>query len=124
MKPAKNALGKLGEDLAADFLKQQGYTILERNFRSRIGEIDIVASPAGENETICFIEVKTRTSEAMGSAAEAVSIFKQKKIILMALNYLKLKNWDEFNVRFDVVAVQMNKDSRHTIDFLTDAFEA
>ena len=120
MKSSKIHLGKIGEDLAAVFLQRRGYKILERNFRSRIGEVDIIAR---DKNTICFIEVKTRRSEMMGSAWEAVSIFKQKKLTLTALNYLKYKNWDDCEVRFDVVAVNFKGKGEPQIELLTGAFE-
>ena len=121
MKPSKVHLGKMGEDLAAAFLQKRGYQILERNFRNRIGEMDIIAR---DKDTLCFIEVKTRSSEIMGSAWDAVSVFKQKKLTLMALNYLKYKNWDDCDVRFDVVAVNLKGEGQPQIELLTSAFEA
>ncbi|WP_408643039.1 YraN family protein [Thermosinus carboxydivorans] len=70
-------MGKMGENAAADYLARNGYKILMRNYRCRIGEIDIVAERQG---TIVFVEVKTRSSEKFGFPAEAVNYRKQQKL--------------------------------------------
>jgi len=99
----KRGFGKIGEDIAADYLLKNGLIILDRNFRSgRFGEIDIIAA---ENEYICFIEVKTRTSILFGTPIEAVGYEKRKKIKALAWIYLKYKNLGEKNMRFDIVEV-------------------
>jgi len=99
----KRNFGKLGEQIAAEYIERYGFRILERNFRpGRLGEIDIIAT---ENEYICFIEVKTRTSASFGTPAEAVDYAKRKKIKSLALIYLKSKNIDNANIRFDIVEV-------------------
>ncbi len=116
----KKQYGKLGEDFAADFLKQKGYRIVERNFRAPLGEIDIVA---WENDTLCFIEVKSRSTVAKGTALEAVSWQKQRKLSQLALIYLKQKRLLEQKARFDVVAVTKNRDESHSIEILENAFE-
>lgn len=100
---SKRELGLIGENYAVNYLRELNFIILERNFRfSRFGEIDIIAS---ENEYICFIEVKTRTSNLFGMPAESVNINKQKKIKMLAQIYLKGKELFNKNVRFDVVEV-------------------
>ncbi len=84
---ARKSLGQLGEEYACEYLKEQGYIILRRNFRHhRYGEIDIIASKAG---AICFIEVKTRTSELYGIPQEAITLAKQRKIYRCAEYYLQ-----------------------------------
>ncbi|NMA34763.1 MAG: YraN family protein [Clostridiaceae bacterium] len=99
----KREVGKTGEQIAADFLAQNGYTILERNFRSgRYGEIDIIAE---EGSCICFVEVKTRTSDLFGAPSEAVDRNKRHKIRSLAWIYLKQKRMGEREMRFDVVEV-------------------
>jgi len=75
--PATRNLGILGEDLAAEFLRKNGYKILERNFRSKFGEIDIIAQ---DKDTLVFVEVKTRWSEKFGLPEEAITPWKIKKI--------------------------------------------
>lgn len=82
----KSELGKFGEDFACEYLRQQGYTIIHRNFRCRIGEIDIIAV---KQEVLCFIEVKTRSSITYGTPAEAVNLSKQKKIYRCAELYMQ-----------------------------------
>ena len=99
----KRGFGSVGEKIAADYLIKNGFTILDKNFRSgRFGEIDIIAS---ENEYICFIEVKTRTSNLFGTPIEAVGYEKRRKIKALAWSYIKYKNLGERNMRFDIVEV-------------------
>ena len=98
-------LGKCGEDAAAEFLKKKRYKILERNFRNRFGEIDIIAE---YKKDIIFIEVKTRLSKEYGEPYEAVNFYKQRKIINTAKVYLCSKEMNDVNVRFDIVEVYGN----------------
>jgi putative endonuclease len=99
----KRGIGKLGEQIAADYIEKNGFTILERNFRSgRLGEIDIIAS---ENDYICFIEVKTRTGISFGTPIEAVNYDKRKKIKSLAWIYIKSKKLTNVNMRFDIVEI-------------------
>ena len=114
-KDPRKATGRSGENIAAQHLEQQGYTILERNYRLRIGEVDIIAR---DGEYLVFIEVKTRRSRKFGSPFEAVDVRKQQKIVKIASAYLQGK---ERPVRFDVVAVHLNeKDVR--VEVLKNAF--
>lgn len=113
------SIGKTGEDAAAVFLKGKGCRILERNFKCRLGEVDIVAC---DGETICFVEVKTRSSEDFGLPQEAVSRQKQTQISKTALHYLKTKKLFEKSARFDVVSV-LYKGSVPKIDLIKNAFE-
>ena len=96
--------GKIGEDLACKFLKKNTYAIVEKNYRSRYGEVDIIAS---ESDTLCFIEVKARSSTNYGLPEEFVDKKKQQKIIKSTLSYLEKKNESEKNVRFDIVSVDL-----------------
>ena len=116
----QDQLGSLGENLAVDYLISRKYRILERNFRNRIGELDIVASKDG---MLCFIEVKTRTSEEYGDPLEAITPGKQRKIILMAQSYLNARGLDDLQVRFDVMAVDFKNPTDYTIQFFENAFE-
>ncbi len=103
----KRSFGGIGERIAADYLVKNGFTILEKNYRSgRFGEIDIIAV---ENEYICFVEVKTRTSILFGTPIEAVSYKKIKKIKALAWTFIKHKNLGERNMRFDIVEVSGKK---------------
>ena len=94
--------GRAGEDAAAQYLSARGYVILARNFRTRAGEIDIIAR---NNKTIVFVEVKTRSSVAYGFPAEYVTRRKQDKIIKAALYYLHGCGQDFAPARFDVLEV-------------------
>ena len=105
VKAARQGLGRTGERLAAESLERQGYRILERNFRCRYGEIDLVAEHEGD---LVFVEVKTRRGTAYGRPEEAVNLRKQRKIIQVALFYLDLHACSERSWRIDVVAIQMS----------------
>ena len=115
-----SALGKEGEALALRFLEAQGYRIKEKNFKNKLGEIDIVAK---DKDTVCFIEVKTRTSEAFGLPLEAVSRAKQRKLSQMALSYLKSKNLLDERARFDIISLIKKDAGDPEISLLKDAFE-
>ena len=96
-------LGALGERLAAEHLERQGYRILERNFRCRMGEIDLIARR--ENELV-FTEVKLRKDASHGEAREFVAASKQRKLLLTAEYYLAARPWaQELQARFDVIEV-------------------
>ena len=95
-------VGRRGEALAVKFLKAQGYRILSRGFRTRYGEVDIIAR---DGPVLCFIEVKTRTQEDFGPPAAAVTATKMKRLAQSAQVYLLKKKQREVPVRFDVVAV-------------------
>ena len=116
-----NELGKLGEDLAVEFLEQDGYEILERNWVFQKAEIDIIAQ---KDSILAIVEVKTRSSLDFGSPQDFV---KQKKIQLLIkavnayINYRE-KDFDEnLNIRFDIVAIHKNSET-FAIEHLTDAF--
>jgi len=111
--------GKQGEDLAAALLAENGYRILERNYRSIFGEIDIVAE---EGDTLVFVEVKSRRSEAYGDPQLAVGPQKQRKISRVAMNYLSERGWNLRRARFDIVAVKL-RPSGNIIELIRNAFE-
>ncbi len=94
-------IGACGEDAACEYLKNKGYRIAARNMRTRAGEIDIIAE---DGECLVFVEVKTRTSSAFGTPAEAVTYYKRQNIIRAAEMYL-MKNPAESDIRFDVIEV-------------------
>ncbi len=93
-------VGRLGESKACDFLIKNMYTILERNYSTKIGEVDIIAKQAG---VIVFVEVKRRMTRALGYGRFAVTKNKQFKIKKVALQYLKSKKLFDVSVRFDVI---------------------
>jgi putative endonuclease len=113
-------LGKTGEDVACRELRRRGYEVLARRYRTRVGEIDIVAR---EGPTIVFIEVKTRTSATCGPPGEAVGPRKQRKIWLMASHFLLRRGWFDRPCRFDVVAITMRNGRVQRIEVFRGAFE-
>lgn len=114
-------IGSLGEDIAENFLKESGYVILERNFRCKVGEIDVIGK---DNKYIVFIEVKTRYGNLYGTPAESITYSKQHKIYKAAQLYILKKKLYNFNFRFDVVEVILNiKDNFHSVKLIKDAFE-
>ncbi len=116
---AKKLLGKKGEKQAEKYLKKNGYKILERNYRTPFGEIDIIAS---DHKVLTFIEVKTRSNTAFGSPKDAVDKRKQKHIIKSSLAYLqKLPDSADPEIRFDVVSILIT-DTDLKIELVKDAF--
>lgn len=111
-------LGEKGEGLAAKFLQKQGYKIIEQNYKTRLGEIDIIASDDG---ILVFIEVKTRENIAYGRPFEAVNRFKRRKIANVAMLYLK-KLKEIPPCRFDVVSLYYEH-GRPEFELFKDAFE-
>lgn len=102
MKRDNKAKGKLGEDLAAKFLKSKGYEIIKRNYVNAYGEIDIIAAHDGY---LIFVEVKARSSEEFGTPAQAVRSHKIRKISQVASAYIHSKRLYDYPVRFDVVEI-------------------
>ena len=111
--------GQTGEDLAVCYLENQGYTIVERNYRMRIGEIDIIAR---DGEYLVFVEVKTRRSSRFGSPFEAIDFRKQQQVSKVALAFMTQQRCGEVPVRFDVIAVHLDRSSPR-IELIKNAFE-
>ncbi|KPK97680.1 MAG: hypothetical protein AMJ95_07760 [Omnitrophica WOR_2 bacterium SM23_72] len=112
-------LGQRGENSAAGFLKENGYKILLKNFKTRLGEIDIIGM---DQDTYCFIEVKTRNSLRCGQPQEAVSLFKQRQMSRAALLFLKENQLLDAKARFDVVSI-IYCDNAPKFDLIKNAFE-
>ena len=93
--------GNLGEDFAADYLEKEGYTILERNYATKLGEIDIIAQ---KDNFIAFVEVKARSEDCMYAPREAVTFSKQQKICKAAMLY-KMRKGFNARPRFDVFEI-------------------
>ena len=106
--------------MAAGFLKEHGYEILEKNYKCKIGEIDVIARRQGR---LAFVEIKTRTSAQFGTPQEAVDLRKQEKIFKVAQWYLKEKKLEKTPVAFDVVAILWNEMQAPEIRLIADAFE-
>lgn len=100
-----NELGKIGEDLAADYLIRKGYTILDRNWRFQKSEIDIIAQ---KSEIIASIEVKTRSTNEFGNPQDFVN-HKKIKLLVMAMNEYIILNEIDAEVRFDIIAITKKK---------------
>jgi putative endonuclease len=116
----RQQLGKFGEDLAAAELERRGYAIVARRYRTRCGEIDIVADDRG---TLVFVEVKCRADAEFGTAAEAVTPWKQRQLARMARVYLLDTRSSGRPCRFDVVAIMLDGASP-VIDLFQNAFDA
>ncbi len=101
----RQSLGKRGEDLACGELAPRGYAILERRYRTRYGEIDIIAS---EGRTLVFVEVKARAGDRYGGSGAAVTPYKQQRIVRMAIDYLARRRLLDQPCRFDVVTVDFS----------------
>ena len=120
MTDARPQLGLDGEESARKHLERLGYRILALRFRSRLGEIDIVAE---DGATIVFVEVKTRRSAEQGSPEESVTAAKQRRIVRMAETFLLARGLHGRDCRFDVVAVDASA-GRFEVRHLPDAFRA
>jgi putative endonuclease len=116
----RHALGKMGEELACGELRRRGYDILARGYRTRFGEIDIVARDRG---AIVFVEVKARGGDRFGGAAAAVTVWKQRRIVRMAIDYLARRGWLDEECRFDVVTIDFSG-SPPRVEVVTHAFTA
>ncbi len=113
--------GEKSESVAVDFLKKQGYRIIELNYRTKLGEIDIIAK---QEKTLVFIEVKARKSSRFGRPELAVTPKKQRKISMVALFYLKSTKQSNAKARFDVVAINSAKAKESpNIKIIKNAFE-
>lgn len=111
--------GHRGEVIAVKFLKKRGYKIIEKNYRSKLGEIDIIAK---DRNTLSFIEVKTRKSLRYGHPKDAITPHKKKKLSMVALGYLKETNQSHSKARFDVVSVLLVEDTQQ-VEIVKNAFE-
>ena len=114
----RQTLGKVGEDLACGELRRRGYAILERRYRTRFGEIDIIAR---DGTVIVFVEVKARDGLDYGGAAAAVTALKQRRVAAMAADFLSRRRLRDCPCRFDVVTVEFDG-GRHAIEVYPHAF--
>lgn len=114
--------GNLGEEIAANFLTARGYRILERNFRCKGGEVDIIARDP-EDRSLVFIEVKARRGLTYGVPQLAVTPFKQRQISKAALTWLSQNRLHDTNARFDVIAILLHTGAAHGIEHIRNAFE-
>jgi putative endonuclease len=111
--PHRRAKGKFGEEEAVRWLERQGYQILERNVVNHGGELDLVAR---DGETLCFVEIKARASDAYGPAIAAVDARKQRRISRAAALYIAVKGLHRSPCRFDVLGLDWTgSDWRYTL---------
>lgn len=114
-------LGAFGEDMACNYLEAHGYKVLERNFSCKAGELDIIAF---DGDSIAFIEVKCRTSTSYGNPSEAVSYYKQNRIVKAALFFMTKHKIFDYMCRFDVIEVLTDSTKEGTnINLIKNAFE-
>lgn len=115
----RQQVGEAGEALAARLLRRKGYKILAANYRTPLGEIDIIAR---DGDTIVFVEVKARRSLHFGNPKGAVTPRKQRKISMVALYYLKTTGQSQSKARFDVVAIHSTA-QQPEVEIIQNAFE-
>jgi putative endonuclease len=115
---ANRQVGQWGEDAALAYLRGFGYSLLERNFRCRSGEVDLIMQDGRE---IVFVEVKTRRSLRYGAPQEAVGWSKQQKVRTLAQYYLQKNGLSDIDTRFDVVAIMLSAGG-HSIEHLQGVF--
>ncbi len=115
-------LGVSAEDIAAEFLTEQGLTVLVRNYRRRSGELDIVAR---DGDVLVVAEVRTRSTDEFGGAAASIDGWKQHKIVRATMQLLQeRKEFARLRVRFDAIVVRGADGERPTVEWLRHAFEA
>jgi putative endonuclease len=119
MSKSRIELGRKGEQAAVNFLKNNGYNIITTNYRTRLGQIDIIAR---DKKTICFVEVKTRQTARFGRPAEAIEPSKQRRISSVALIFLKQNKLLNSPARFDVISISY-PDMQPEIELIRNAFE-
>lgn len=118
MKKNNISTGAKGEETAANFLKRKGYTILAQNYKADRCEIDIIAK---DKETLVFVEVKTRKSNAYGYPEEAVTPAKQRNMVRAAEVYIEENQW-KGEIRFDIVSLVPHPEGTFSIYHICDAF--
>lgn len=115
----RQSLGKRGEDLACEELEKRGYVIVDRRFRTRCGELDIVAR---DGAVLVFVEVKARSGSDFGTPFDSVTWKKRQRLSQMAASYLFVKRLAGAACRFDVVAILERRGTR-TVELLKGAFD-
>jgi putative endonuclease len=112
----------VGEEIAANFLLARSYRILERNFRCKGGEVDIIARDPSD-KSLVFIEVKARRGLSYGVPQLAVTPFKQRQISKAALTWLSKNRLHDQNARFDVIAILLDGGGLHKVEHIRNAFD-
>ena len=109
MTSSRQDSGQRGEAVAAAFLRRRGFRILERNYRLRGGELDLICQ---KGATVVFVEVRARANLAFGHPVESITAAKRRHLLRAALVYLKMKHWEERPFRFDLVAILWDQRDR------------
>ncbi len=120
MSDFRRQLGQSGEQMAVDFLEQEGYSIVTRNFRCKTGEIDIIAR---DKDYLVIVEVKTRRNKKYGEPAASVDFHKQRQICKATQYYLQRHELFEQDIRFDVIAIVAPDNTAPTIQHIINAFD-
>ncbi len=119
MQNSKQVLGASGEEIAVDYLISQGYVVFDRNWRSKTGEIDIVASEkSNSRDELIFVEVKTRSSRDFGDPLEAISATKYLRMYRLAIEWLSENSASREPWRLDVISIVISKADKVEIDHL------
>ena len=119
MQNSKQLLGATGEEIAVDYLISQGYVVFDRNWRSKSGEIDIIASEKfNSQDELIFIEVKTRSSRDYGDPIEAISATKYLRMYRLALEWLSENSASREAWRLDVISIVISRAQEIDIDHL------
>lgn len=120
MSQERVSTGKQGELLAQEYIRQQGYVLLEKNFRCKLGEIDLIAR---DQHIVVFLEVRTKTSAAYGPAYNSVTPHKQRQVKRVALFYIAQHNLVNTQFRFDVIGILLNRQNgEHKLEHIQNAF--
>ena len=114
--------GYRGEQLAARYLREKGYTVVAANFASSFGETDIIAEAPGDGAILCFVEVKTRSPGALLPPREAVDKDKRRRLENSAAAYMKYKKIRERKYRFDIIEVILHDLTHADINHIENAF--
>ncbi len=128
-KRSSSRVGQIGEELAAEFLRKNGYRLIAANFKTPIGrnrldvqitgEIDLIAL---DKDVLCFVEVKTRSSDKFASPLAAVDLRKQRQIIRTARMYRKIFRLHLIKIRYDVVSIVLPENARPEIELVKNYF--
>lgn len=116
----RNELGRLGEEIARNYLEEIGYTILAMNYRTPLGELDLVAQ---HGETIVFVEVRTRSTSTFGSPIESITLSKQERLIRLALQFCAHHCLYSRDLRFDIIGIYLQSEEPQ-IEHISNAFLA
>lgn len=108
MTTVRQQVGRKGEEAASEYLKKQGYSIIETNYRSKLGEIDIIAR---DGNMVVIVEVRTKTGLAFGRPEESINHEKARKLHRLALQYIQSNYHREMPSRIDLIAVMLEKSS-------------